>query len=479
MIRILPLTITERLNFYNQDHLLTGWDELTPEQQAALTSQLESVDFDQLANLLEQHKSSQNTAVESPAERAQRALPPGSLVRLPQSAEDREHWAAATERGEQLLREGRVGVILVAGGQGTRLKFEHPKGMFPLGPVSDATLFQMLCEQVLARARRAECSIPYYVMTSDATHLETIAFFEQQEYFGLPPSDVKFFSQGNMPAVDAATGRLLLSEPGQLAMSPDGHGGLLRGLQAAYLLDDMQERGVDYLYYHQVDNPLAIVCDPAYLGWHAELGAEVSTKVVAKTSPEDKMGVAVDVDGVTQIIEYSDLPIEVARRMTPQNELELWAGSTAIHIFNRDFLQRLQTGTWELPFHIAHKAVEHHLPGQGRVSPSDPNAYKFERFIFDILPQARKALIVEADRQREFNPLKNASGVHSPDDVRRSLVELHTGWARQAGWEIPGGKAIEISPLVALDAEEFALQAGQNPPLELERGLFWCEQDLE
>ncbi len=475
MIRILPLTITERLNFYNQGHLLSGWDELSPEQQAVLTSQLEAIDFDQLINLLDQHKSNSNSSAETPAQRAQRARAPSSLVRLPQTPAEHAKWQAVTQRGEQILREGKVGAILVAGGQGTRLKFDHPKGMYPLGPVSDATLFQMLCEQILARSRRAECLIPYYVMTSDATHEETVEFFKQNEYFGLPPNDVYFFSQGNMPAVDAQTGQLLLSEPGQLAMSPDGHGGLLGSLQAAQLLDDMQARGIEYLYYHQVDNPLAIACDPAFLGWHVEYDSEVSTKVVAKSSPEDKMGVAVDVDGVTQIIEYSDLPIEVARRRTEADELELWAGSTAIHLFNRDFLQRILSGNWELPFHIAHKAVEHHIPGEGIVEPPEPNAYKFERFIFDILPQARKALIVEADRKREFNPLKNASGVHSPDDVRRSLRELHGQWARQAGLQITEQIAVEISPLVALDADEFVMRSAQIPPQETERGLLWSE----
>ncbi len=239
----------------------------------------------------------------------------------------------------------------------------------------------------------------------------------------------------------------------------------------------MERRGIEYLYYHQVDNPLAIVCDPAYLGWHALNKADVSTKVVAKQSPEDKMGVAVDVDGVTQIIEYSDLPIEVARRRTDSDELELWAGSTAIHIFSRDFLSRLLTGTWELPFHIAHKAVAHHIPGQGPVTPAQPNAYKFERFIFDVMPQARKALIVEADRQREFNPLKNADGVHSPTDVRRSLVEMHREWARRAGRIVPAGKAVEISPLVALDAEDFAANVDSFEPKETERGVLWTEED--
>lgn len=474
MIRILPLTIAERLDFYHQDHLLTGWDELTPHQQATFIAQLERVDFDELTDLLQRQKSSHSSAAETPAEKAQRARPPQSLIRLPQTVADQAEWQSAAQRGEELLRAGKVAAILVAGGQGTRLGYDHPKGMYPLGPVSQASLFQLLCEQLLARGRRAGCSIPYYIMTSDATHDETLEFFLENRFFGLPAEDVYFFQQGNMPAADAETGGLLLSEPGQLAMSPDGHGGLLQALAAAGLLDDMRERGIEYLYYHQVDNPLAIVCDPAYLGWHVMLGSEVSTKVVAKQSAGDKMGVAVDVDGVTQIIEYSDLPAEVAQRTTASGELELWAGSTAIHVFNREFLERLATGDWNLPFHIAHKAVPHYVPGVGPQVAEKPNAYKFERFIFDILPQAQTALIVEADRTREFNPLKNAEGVHSPSDVRRSLVDMHRQWALQAGWKVPEQTAVEISSLVALDAAEFASRIGRSvAPTVTDKGWIW------
>ncbi len=476
MIRILPLTIAERLDFYHQDHLLAGWDELSPQQQADFAAQLETVDFDQLTDLLAQQKSHHTSTEETPAQRAYRAQPPGSLVRLPRTVAEQAEWKAAEQRGEELLRAGRVGAILVAGGQGTRLGYDHPKGMYPLGPVSDASLFQLLCEQLLARSRRAGQAIPYYIMTSDATHAETVEFFEQHQFFGLPKSDVYFFQQGNMPAVDAETGHLLLSDAGQLAMSPDGHGGLLGALSSAGLLDDMHQRGIEYLYYHQVDNPLAIVCDPAYLGWHEMSGAEVSTKVIAKRSAAEKMGIAVDVDGVTQIIEYSDLPDEVAQRKTATGELELWAGSTAIHVFSRDFLERLASGAWQLPFHIAHKAVPTYIPGEGVKTPEKPNAYKFERFIFDILPQASKALIVEADRIREFNPLKNADGVHSPDDVRQSLIKLHRSWAEQAGWEIPAEIPVEISSLVALDAAEFSTEVGQRiPPQKSDHGWLWSK----
>lgn len=457
----MPTPFTERLRKVHQEHLLAGWDRLSPDQQAALARQIDAVDFELLARLVRQPQD----AGESPSAKALRAQPPAHIVRLPQSPTDHAACRRAADKGENLLRQGRVGAILVAGGQGTRLGFDQPKGMYPIGPVSRHTLFQLLAAQLLARGRRAGKSIPYYIMTSDATHEATLAYFRDHDHCGLDPHDVHFFQQGTMPAVDAQSGRVLLAAPGQLATSPDGHGGMLAALERAGLLDDMARRGIDYLYYHQVDNPLAIVCDPAFLGWHVEQGSEVSTKVVAKTGPEEKMGLLVDVDGQTQIIEYSDMPAEVAARRTADGELELWAGSTAIHVFDRAFLDRVVRQRLDLPFHLALKKVPY-IDEQGAlVQPAAPNACKFERFIFDILPHARRALVVEASRDREFNPVKNASGVNSPDDVQRSLVELHAGWLRQAGISVPDGTPVEISPLFALDAEETTRRMKGAPPL--------------
>jgi len=475
VIRALTLTIAERLEFYHQEHLLQGWEALPRERQAEFARQLEQVDFDQLTDLLDSQKSGRAAEQESPAQLARRATPPAFLIRQPQSDLDAARWQSAQTRGEEILREGRVGTILVAGGQGTRLGFDHPKGMFPIGPVSNAPLFQLLCEQLLARSRRAGQPIPYYIMTSDATHAETVDFFVQHHYFGLPESDVKFFQQGLMPAVDASTGRLMLAEPGRLAMSPDGHGGLLQALQTSGMLQDMEQRGVDFLYYHQVDNPQAIVVDPEFLGWHSLEGAEVSTKVVAKTSAEEKMGVVVDVDGVNQIIEYSDMPLEIAQRRNAAGELELWAGSTAIHVFSREFLARLVAAKWTLPFHIAHKAVPFFDPATGQtVTPPQPNAFKFERFIFDVLPKARKALVVQANRAREYAPVKNASGANSPSEVKGSLSDLYRGWLASAGMSVPERTPVEISPLVALDPAELAtqLKSGRQPTETLDGLLF-------
>ena len=463
-------TLTQHLRSHGQEHVLRFWNELAPAQQQALARQIADIDLAQLTALVK----SGDDAGESPAQKAPRAVPPAELVRASRPGEPLPgEWIAARKTGEELLRAGRVGAILVAGGEGTRLGFPHPKGQFPIGVVSGKPLFQLLAEQLAARAKRAAARIPYYVMTSLATHDETVAFFEKHKNFGLDPADVQFFRQGNMPAIDRHSGRLLLEEKHELALNPDGHGGILAALDRVRLLDDLARRGIDYVYYHQVDNPLARVCDRAFLGFHAGRGSEVSTKVVAKLSPEERMGVVVDVDGRTQIIEYSDLPAEVAARRDSRGEILLWAGSTAMHVFSRSFLERLRDEKTALPFHRAVKKVPFIDEAGRRVEPQTENAVKFERFIFDVLPLARRSLVVEALREDEFCPLKNKAGDFSARHVQESLSRQYRSWLSAAGVAVPADLPVEISPLYALDAEELASKIDRRQrfdgPVYLER----------
>lgn len=455
-----PETIRSRLETHHQQHLIRWWEELTEPEQQALLRQIEQIDFP-LVDRLIALRSGGDTA-ESGADRAVRALAPEQLVRLPQSDVERTRRRQAAEAGEALLREGRVGAILVAGGQGTRLGFEQPKGMFPIGPISDRTLFQILCEQLLARSRRAGKPIPYFIMTSEATHVPTVRFFEEHQFFGLNPEDVSFFQQASLPAIDDAAPRILLESRGRIATSPDGHGGLLNALKRHGLLEVMRERGIEHLFYHQVDNPTAILCDPESLGLHLEEESEMTTKVVAKTGPEEKMGVLATIDGRTGIIEYSDLPSEQAQRTQPDGTLLFWAGNTAIHLFRRTFLERLLEGEHSLPFHVAHKQVACLDDAGNRIDPDAPNAHKFEQFIFDALPRAHSALVVEADREREFNPVKNAEGNDSPATARAALNRIARAWIEQAGGTVDDGVQVEISPLAALDERELAERLEPN-----------------
>lgn len=466
------MNLSETLAAKGQQHLLRWWDELDTNQRAELSREIESIDFD----LIERLRAPNEQAVpagETSAQRATRAQPPSNLVRLPVNDAERAARREAAQYGEQLLSAGKVGAILVAGGQGSRLGFPHAKGMFPIGPVSERSLYQVLAEQLMARSRRAGKPVPYYVMTSEATHEETVAFFRDHDFFGLDGEDVSFFQQASMPAVDATSGNVLLADKGRLAMSPDGHGGMLAALANAGLIDDMRKRGVEYLHYHQVDNPSAIVCDPEFIGLHAVRKSEMSTKVVAKRSASEKMGVVVDVDGKTQIIEYSDLPDDIAAKTGDDGEPLLWAGNTAIHVFDRAFLERMAAMSDALPFHVAHKKVEYLDDTGNRVAPESPNAHKFERFIFDALPHAGAALVVEADRGREFNAVKNSDGNDSPATAKAALNTIYATWLRQAGADVAEGVDLEISPLFALDAGE--LQGKIQPGTVISQATLFAE----
>jgi len=444
-----PADLLNLLKAHGQEHLFAFWDALDHACRDRIAAQVREIDFRQIRDVLDKH--GKTTGAGDASALAAQAGPPADLVRQPACRHDRDEWHRAAQFGEGMLSGGKVGAIVVAGGQGTRLGFDKPKGMFKIGPASGACLFQILAEQVFARAKRAGRDVPYYVMTSDATHHATEEFFRLHHFFGLDAEDVFFFKQGNMPAVDAGTGKLLLAEKGSLALSPDGHGGILAALKRSGALEDMAKRGVEYLYYHQVDNPTAIVCDPALLGFHALHGSELTTKVVAKTSPTEKMGAVCTVDGRTQIIEYSDLPGDLADKRDAEGTPIFWAGNTAIHVLSRTFLERLCDGNNDLLFHVAHKKVPFVDERGNTVEPTAPNAFKFERFIFDALPLASKALVVEADRSREFNPVKNAEGPDSPATAKAALDGIGKAWLRAAGAELAEGATVEISPLFALD----------------------------
>lgn len=443
--------IIERLKAFGQEHLLHFWGELDAAGRESLTEQIANIDFAQIARLY-----AGRGRAEEFAAMADRAGEPAA-VRLGDPA-NRFSVEEARRRGTEALASGKVAVLLVAGGQGTRLGFEHPKGMYPIGPVSECSIFQIHVEKIVATARRYDASVPFYVMVSPATNQETREYFAANDRFGLAENDFRIFCQGTMPAVDDASGKVLLADRSQIAVSPDGHGGTLAALQASGALAEMAERGIEQVFYFQVDNPLVDICSPELLGYHLLARSELTSEVVAKKSPKDRVGNVVEIDGRLRVIEYSDLPDEVAERRRADGSLAIWAGSIAVHVFDVAFLRRMVDRADALPFHIAHKKVGF-VDAEGIVhKPNQPNAYKFERFIFDLLPSAENALVVEVDPLLHFAPLKNASGAaeDTPEAVRGQMVALHTDWLRQAGVEVADGTPVEISPLRALDAEELA-----------------------
>jgi UDP-N-acetylglucosamine/UDP-N-acetylgalactosamine diphosphorylase len=451
----IPQDLRERLQHFGQEHVLAWWDQLTDPQRQALLHQLQQINLDQLTQLYGQGaKGYEVPAAERIAPVPVAQLDPG------------DHFLRGL--GEEALRRGEVAVVLVAGGQGSRLGFEHPKGMFPIGPVSGKSLFEIHAEKVLALRRRYGGAIPFLIMTSPATDPETEPYFAEHQYFGLPRDDVFFFCQGTMPALNMVTGRLLMEAPGRLFTSPNGHGGTITALADSGLLDRLRQRGIRHVFYFQVDNPLVRVAEPLFLGHHIDTRAEVSLKIVPKEGPTDKLGNLVLIDGKCSIIEYSDLPESLARETDAQGRLRLWAGSPAIHIFTVDFLSRITQGGVRLPFHVARKKVPYRDDAGQLVEPHKENALKFEMFIFDVLPLADRWAVVETSRRQEFVPLKNATGPDSPETVKQALCNQAADWLEKAGITVPGmptGDAavpLEISPLFALDAEELAAKVDRT-----------------
>ncbi len=436
---------------YGQEHLLAFWDQLDPARRESLSRQIRAIDWALIQRL--HHNRDAQADVRRLAEQAG----PPPAFRL-QTSQNRFTPREAQDRGRQAIAAGHLGVIVVAGGQGTRLGFEHPKGMFPIGPVSRRSLFQVHVEKILAAGRLYGVRIPLLLMTSPATHDETVEFFARHDRFGLAEEDLKIFCQGTMPAVDAATGKVLLEKPDCLALSPDGHGGMLAALAGSGALDDLDRRGIRQLFYLQVDNPLVDVCCPEFVGYHLLSGSEMSTQVIAKRDPLERVGNVVQVRGRLMVIEYSDLPDEIARRCNPDGSLAIWAGSIAVHVIDTGLLGRMADRADALPFHVAQKKVAHVDSAGRRIEPEEPNAIKFERFIFDLIPWAHNAIVVEVDPAEGFAPLKNASGHRqdTPETVKAQMAALHRNWLRQAGVEVADGVDVEISPLWALDADELA-----------------------
>ncbi len=455
-------SLLDTLRPFGQDHLLTFWDSLSDVERQSLKTQIEAIDFPQLAQLFEHRNDPPEAlaladrATDPPAYRFSTvtdATPPYSpgKAKVEISAKD------AIVAGKAALCKGKVGAILVAGGQGTRLGFPHPKGMYQIGPVSGSTLFQIHFEKVLAASKRSDHKIPYCIMTSPATHDETVVFLEEHRYFCLDKDDVFIFCQGTMPAVDMQDGKILLDEKGSIARSPDGHGGMLAALarrseENASVLEKLKERRIDYMFYCQVDNPLVQICSPEFLGYHILSGSELTSQVIRKRFPTDRVGNVVDVDGKLHVIEYSDLPDAVARRTNADGSLQIWAGSIAVHAFSISLLERAANEKNSLPFHTARKKVPFvDLQSGERRKPEKENAIKFERFIFDLLPSANNAVVVEVDIPNHYGPLKNASGSpsDSPETVQRDISALYRSWLQSAGAEVNTNVPMEISPLYA------------------------------
>lgn len=431
-----PDKLRDHFAAHGQEHVFRFWDHLDEAARERLAAQAARVDLELLARVYErarQHDPGRPLELE-----------PAPIERLPDHGGDPHARSRAYELGEEILRAGRAAVVVVAGGQGTRLGFDGPKGAFPIGPVSSRTLFELQAQKLRRARGRYGVAIPWYVMTSPATHDDTVALFEKAGFFELPREDVLLFCQGTVPSLDF-DGRLLLASPSRIVESPNGHGGCFSALADSGALDDMRRRGIDVVSYYQVDNPLVRLADPLLLGFHRLRGAEMSCKVVRKRAPGEKMGVVARVNGRVAIVEYTELDDANRHARDASGELVYWAGNLAIHAFDVEFASRIADRVDRLlPYHASAKKIPH-VDSEGRqVESSEPNGYKLERFLFDALPAASAVAVLEVRREEEYSPVKNAEGDDSPATARRDLVAQYRRWLAGAGVRLPEGTRVEI-----------------------------------
>lgn len=458
--RIYPL-----LEKTNQTHLVGFWGELDDKGKENLISQLEKLDYGRIPAWIENYVKKENP-LDIPSK-----FEPAAYYPAVCNEQTAPVFASAKAYGQSLIKSGKTAAFVVAGGQGTRLGFGGPKGNFPISPIKNKTLFQIFAETILAACRKYSTVIPWYIMTSPLNHEETVSSLKAADYFGLNQKDVFVFQQGTMPNFDFE-GKIFLASKDEIATSPDGHGGSLKALYDSGAVADMKKRGIEYLSYFQVDNPLIKIIDPLFIGLHAQAGAGMSSKTLLKAYPKEKVGNFCLVDGKVTVIEYSDLPDEQAERKNPDGSPVFQLGSIAIHIISRKFIEDLNAEGFALPFHKAIKKIPYINSCGQEIQPEKTNGIKLETFVFDALPLSEKSIILETLRDEEFAPVKNAEGVDSPAVTKQMMTQRAAKWLEAAGVSIPrndeGGAecTIEMSPLFAVDESDAAAKAGKVPPIK-------------
>ena len=454
--------VRAELRGHDQEHLLAFWPELSPEQRQSLLGQIRELDVSRIGDWVEHLVKNKP---EPPVEQKE-FTPAPSYSPQPRTDAERRKYLQAIQLGQERIAAGKVAGLTVAGGQGTRLGFEGPKGNFPISPIKHKTLFRIFAETIQAVSQRYRAICPWYVMTSPMNHSQTLEIFEANDYYGLDRRNVFIFQQGTLPNF-GFDGRILLADKDRIARSPDGHGGCIRALARSGALADMKARGIEHISYWQVDNPLVRLFDPLFIGLHAMDGAEMSSKAVIKNGSKEKVGNFCLIDGKVTVIEYIDLPDDLAEKRNPDRSRVFQLGSIAIHIINTSFVEKLNQQGRALPLHRAVKKIPYIDPQGNYIEPAEPNGVKLESFIFDALPVADESIILEIVREEQFAPVKNATGEDSVETTRRMMVERAARWLESAGIDVPRKPdcCLEIAPSFALDKEDVPAKRDRIGPI--------------
>lgn len=433
----------QRIFKYHQEHILHFWDELSEQEQKHLLEIAGAINFRKIQKYYKIAKTENKPINFS-------LLEPSDYVK--QNDERRERFY---QLGSEALKSGKVAFLTVAGGQASRLGFDLPKGCFGISPITKKSLFQIFAEKILFYSNLYNQPLKWFIMTSIDNFKTTVDFFSQNNYFNLDKKNVFFFKQGINPTVTSESGDLILKNKSELFMNPNGHGGILGALTSQGYISQMEHLGIEYLSYFQVDNPLINMADPYFIGCHIDENSNISTKVIRKEFAEEKLGIAMQECKSTKrkIVEYSDIPEKIMKQQDENGDLLFNMGSTGIHIFSVSFIKKASS---KLPIHIANKEMT--LPNINNSDNPEKkiSVLKFETFVFDTIPLAKKAIFFETSRNEEFFPLKNKTGTDSIETCIDGQINLYRSWLKDLGCkDIDKIERCEISPLFAPDRASF------------------------
>ena len=392
------------LEEHGQAHVIEAYKKLDDAGKEKLAAQVERIDWS-IVDMAKQ----ENTAQE------RGKLEPLSALEVSEIEKDKTKYE---EIGLDAIRAGKVGAVLLAGGQGTRLGSDGPKGKYNIGLTKDVYIFERLIRNLLDVTGKAGCYVPLYVMTSDKNNDETIAFFEEKAYFGYPKDFVKFFKQEMAPSVDF-DGKLYMEAADSLSLSPNGNGGWFYSMAVTGVLKDVKARGVEWLNIFAVDNVLQRIADPVFVGATLDSGCVSGAKVVRKADPQEKIGVLCLEDGRPSIVEYYEMTDEIINSREADGELSYNFGVILNYLFRVDQLEEIMSQ--KMPVHVVEKKIPY-IDGNGElVKPKTPNGYKFELLVLDMIHMFDNCLSYEVVRDHEFAPIKNKTGVDSVESARALL----------------------------------------------------------
>lgn len=456
----------------SQDHVFHFYDSLSNAKKALLYGSLSGIDPAYINEITQEALNPPPTAKDATLE----PLPESSTASLLDCGDETlDNWYS---HGLELVAKNKVAVVLMAGGQGTRLGSSEPKGCYDVGLPSRKSLFQIQAERIIRVQTLAQkkygsgAVVPWYVMTSGPTRAPTEKFFQEHDFFKLKKENVFIFEQGVLPCV-SNDGKILLEDKHQVAVAPDGNGGIYKALVTSSVMEDMRKRGIEHIHAYCVDNCLVRVADPVFIGFAASKDVDIATKVVRKRNAAESVGLILLKNGKPDVVEYSEIGKDTAETKDPSHPglLKFRAANIVNHYYSYRFLESIPQWVHKLPHHIARKKIAHiNLETGEKVKPEKPNGIKLEQFVFDVFPMVdlQKFASLEVRREDEFSPLKNAKGTgeDDPDTSKADILRQGKKWVEAAGATVESeqieSSGVEVSPLISYAGEGLGFLKGRS-----------------